>query len=138
MLTGYPDRDDIAHDPALQDRAFGHVGPGAIFTLIVGIHAVAGEYRHDTVTATYLSFPPRRRVVTAKPATYGLADTAAGLVSPLLAIVTTAAWCATMGGAFYLTTADTWRTLGGAWAANLAFAAIGVGVGTLAQTSVPR
>ena len=40
-----PDRDDIAHDPALQDKAFGHVVPGVIFTLIVGIHAVAGEYR---------------------------------------------------------------------------------------------
>jgi len=29
---------------ALQDKAFGHVGLAAIFTFIVGIHAVAGEY----------------------------------------------------------------------------------------------
>jgi ABC-2 type transport system permease protein len=119
------------HDPTVQSTALGHVGLAAIFTLIFGILAVAGEYRHGTVTDTYLSFPDRGRLATAKLAVYALFGAAAGLVSALAALGVTAAWWAAKGGTLHLSAADTWRTLAGGVAANIAFAAIGVGLGAL-------
>jgi ABC-2 type transport system permease protein len=119
------------HDPAIQSRAMAHVGLAAVFTLIFGILAVAGEYRHGTITDTFLSFPGRGRVIAAKLAVYGLAGAAAGLVSSAAALAATAAWWAGRGGAFHLSAASTWQTLAGGVAANCAFALIGVGLGAL-------
>ncbi|MFI5080725.1 MAG: hypothetical protein ACHQCE_06620 [Streptosporangiales bacterium] len=119
------------HDPAVQSRAMAHVGLAAVFTLIFGILAVAGEYRHGTITDTFLSFPGRRRVIAAKLTVYGLAGAAAGLVSSAAALATTAAWWAAKGGAFHLPAAGTWQTLAGGVAASCAFALIGVGLGAL-------
>ena len=122
------------HDPATQGRAFAHVGLAAIFTLVFGILAVAGEYSRGTITDTFLSFPARRSVIIAKLAAYGAVGAAAGLVSAGVALAVTAAWWSAKGGTFHLTAADTWRTLGGGVAANAAFAAIGVGVGALVRS----
>jgi ABC-2 type transport system permease protein len=119
------------HDPAVQSRAMAHVGLAAVFTLIFGILAVAGEYRHGTITDTFLSFPGRGRVIAAKLAVCGLAGAAAGLVSSAAALAATAAWWAARGGAFHLSAASTWQTLAGGVAANCAFALIGVGLGAL-------
>jgi ABC-2 type transport system permease protein len=135
-ISGLVAQGGNVHDPALQGRAYAHVGLAAICTLIFGVLAVAGEYRHATITDTYLSAPRRRRVVTAKLAVYGLAGAAAGLVSSLTAIGVTAAWWAAKGGSFHLSAAGAWSTLGGGVAANLAFAAIGVGLGALIRNPV--
>jgi ABC-2 type transport system permease protein len=118
-------------DPAVQSQALAHVGIAALLTLIFGILAVAGEYRHGTITDTFLSFPARGRVVTAKLGVYALVGAAAGLVSSVVALAATAAWWAAKGGTFHLSAGDTWRTLAGGAAANIAFAAIGVGLGAL-------
>jgi ABC-2 type transport system permease protein len=124
------------HDPAMPGRAFAHVGLAAIFTLVFGILAVAGEYSRGTITDTFLSFPARRSVITAKLAAYGAVGAAAGLVSAGVALVVTAAWWSAKGGTLHLSAAETWRTLGGGVAANAALAAIGVGVGALARNLV--
>jgi len=123
-------------DPALQAKAFSHVGLAAIVTLVFGILAVGGEYRHGTITDTYLSFPARRAVITAKLAVYGLVGAAAGLVSSVIAVAASTAWWAARGASFQLSTADTWRTLSGGLAANVAFAVIGVGLGALIRNLV--
>jgi ABC-2 type transport system permease protein len=119
------------HDPATQSKALGHISLAALFTLIFGILAVAGEYRHGTVTDTFLSFPDRGRVIGAKLVGYGAVGAAAGLVSSAVAIAVTAAWWAAKGASFQLTAAQSWQTIGGGVAVNIAFAAIGVGVGAL-------
>jgi ABC-2 type transport system permease protein len=121
------------HDPAVQGKALAHIALAALFTLIFGIFAVAGEYRHGTVTDTFLSVPGRGRVVAAKLAVYGLAGAVAGLVSAAAAVAVTAAWQAAKGGGIQLSAAGTWRTLAGGVAVNIAFAAIGVGVGALVR-----
>jgi ABC-2 type transport system permease protein len=123
-------------DPALQGQAYAHVGLAAVCTLVFGVLAVAGEYRHATITDTYLTAPRRGRVLAAKLAVYGVIGAGAGLVSSLTAIGVTAAWWADRGGAFRLSAGGAWSTLAGGVAANLAFAAIGVGVGALIRNPV--
>jgi ABC-2 type transport system permease protein len=135
-VTGLIQSGGNVHDPAVQRQALAHVGLAALVTLIFGIIAVAGEYRHGSITDTYLSCPDRRRVITAKLAVYGLVGAAAGLVSTAVALAVTAAWWAAKGGSLQLSGTDTWLTLGGGLAACFAFAIIGVGLGALMRNLV--
>jgi ABC-2 type transport system permease protein len=130
-VTGLVQSGGDVHDPATQSKALAHVALAALFTLIFGIFAVAGEYRHGTITDTFLSTPGRDRVVAAKLAVYGSVGAVAGLVSSAVAVVVTAAWWSAKGGSFHLSAGGSWRTFAGGVAVNVAFAAIGVGVGAL-------
>lgn len=124
------------HDPATLARALAHIGLAGFVALIFGILAVAGEYRHGTITDTYLSFPARGRVVVAKLAVFAGLGAVAGLVCAGAGLAAAAAWWSAKGGAFSLTGADSWRVIGGGIAVNALFAAIGVGLGALVRNLV--
>jgi ABC-2 type transport system permease protein len=130
-VTGLVQSGGNLHDPAVQSKALAHVALAALFTLIFGIFAMAGEYRHGTVTDTFLSAPARGRVVAAKLAVYGAVGAVAGLVSSAIAVAVTAAWWSAKGASFDLSAGGSLRTLIGGVAVNVGFAAIGVGVGAL-------
>ena len=130
-VTGLVVSGGNVHDPGTARTALAHAGLAAIFPLILGILAVAGEYRHSTITDTYLSTPRRDRVIAAKLAVYALAGAAAGVTSSGVALAVTAAWWAERGGHLQLSGTDIWLTLLGGVAANCALAAIGVGLGAL-------
>jgi ABC-2 type transport system permease protein len=130
-VTGLVESGGNVHDPATQNTALAHVGLAALFTLVFGILAVAGEFRHGTITDTYLTTPARGQVLTAKLGVYALAGAAAGLVSSVAGLAATAAWWAAKGASVQLPAGDAWRILGGGLAANVAFAMIGVGLGAL-------
>jgi len=132
-VTGLVQSGGNVHEPATQGKALAHVALAALFTLVFGIVAVAGEYRHGTVTDTFLSTPDRGRVVAAKLAVYGATGAVAGLVSAAAAVAVTAGWWAAKGGSFQLSAAGSLRILIGGVAVNVAFAAIGVGVGALVR-----
>jgi ABC-2 type transport system permease protein len=123
-------------DPGTQANALAHVGIAALFTLAFGIIAVAGEYRHKTITDSYLTTPGRAQVVGAKLIVYAVCGALAGLVASGVGLGVAAAWWSAKGVPFAWGNSLMWTAIGGGIAANAAFAAIGVGLGALIRNLV--
>jgi ABC-2 type transport system permease protein len=123
-------------DQSTQAKALAHVGIAAMFALAFGILAVAGEYRHKTITDSYLTSPGRAQVVGAKLVVYAIFGAVAGLLASIVGLAVAAAWWSAKGVSFSWGDSAMWITIGGGIAANAAFAAIGVGVGALIRNLV--
>jgi len=114
-----------------QTQAIAHVGLASALTLLFGILAVAGEYRHKTITDTYLSAPDRGLPVTAKLLVYSLLGAATGILAGGVALATAAIWWPAKGHSFSFGSGGVWTTPLGGVVADALFAAIGVGLGAL-------
>ena len=82
-------------DPAAVAAVYGSGAQASVVALVMGIMAMTGEYRSQTITATFLAEPHRGRVVAAKMAFFGItglilgaivALVILGLAAPLMAI----------------------------------------------------
>ncbi|RNM11536.1 hypothetical protein [Nocardioides pocheonensis] len=130
-VTGLVLSSDTLRTATAPQDALAHAGLASLFTLVLGIMAVAGEYRNLTVTDTFLSTPRRSRVIGAKLAAYGIAGAAFAVANAVTALLATRIWCAVKGVPLDLGDADLWRTVAGCAGWNVAFAVVGVGIGAL-------
>jgi len=110
-------------DAAIARAGAAHLGLTALFALVLGIMAVAGEHRHRTISDTYLSRPRRGEVLTAKLATYTGAGVAFGLLGAVTAVAATAVAATITGVTVDWSDPELWRTVGGG-AANSAWTKI--------------
>jgi hypothetical protein len=104
--------------------------------VLLGILAMAGEFRHHTITGTFLVTPDRGRVVAAKLAAAAL--TGIVLAAAVLAVTAAVAvpWLAAKGVAVSLLDGDLGRVLLGTLLAAGLCGLVGVGVGALVRNQV--
>jgi ABC-2 type transport system permease protein len=122
---------DDAQKPEQMAAAAAHVGLVSVFVFVLGILATAGEYRHKTITDTYLSTPRRGRVLLAKFGFYALVGAAFGVAGALIDVVTIAIVLSARGFSFHLWNPNLWLSLLGSIVWNALFAVLGVAVGAL-------
>lgn len=104
---------------------------GGILVIIVGILVMAGEFRFNTVTSTFLVTADRRRVVRAKLAASGLVGLGVGLAASLLTLAIALPWLAGRDVALGAHTMDIVVVLLGAIASTAIGGLVGVGIGSL-------
>lgn len=121
------------NDPETVLLSLSHIGLVSIFSLMLGITAVAGEYRNRTITDTYLATPSRGRAVGAKAIAYSVVGVGMGLLATLTAFAGTATWLNAKGTSLDLGMPGIGRTVLGCIVWNVCFAAVGVGVGALVR-----
>jgi ABC-2 type transport system permease protein len=120
---------------AYEEAAFAVTANATVLLLILGIIGMTQEYRHRTATPTFLTTPRRGRVVVAKLLAYGLVAVPLGLLIVATNVAVVEIYAGARGAAPSLT-GDNLRVLGGAWAALVIYAVIGVGIGALLRNQV--
>lgn len=105
-------------------------------TLALGIIAMAGEFRHQTITSTFLAAPRRLRVVLAKAVTLLFAGIGYGLAAMGTGVVVGAAIVSLRGGQTMLLSDGVPRALMTSTLAVALWALIGLGVGTLIRNQI--
>lgn len=119
---------------------FGSLGPlvysfatsiGYVFPVLLGALATTGEFRHQTLTPTFLANPRRLQVLGAKSVSSLFVGAAYGVVALVASVGAGALALSILGIDTALGDADTWAMFGRALIAMALWAAIGVGLGTL-------
>ncbi|MDR2347690.1 MAG: ABC transporter permease subunit [Bifidobacteriaceae bacterium] len=107
-----------------------------VFPVLVGALSVTQEYRHKTITATFLAEPRRGLVLAAKLVASLPMGAAYGLVCVVATALPAAAVFALRDAATGLDQADTWTFFARALLGFTIWAAVGVGVGALLPNQV--
>jgi ABC-type transport system involved in multi-copper enzyme maturation permease subunit len=115
--------------------AFATPSNAVVLMLILGIIGMTQEYRHRTVTATFLTTPRRARVVIAKLVAYGLAAVPFALVIVAVNVVVVTVYAGARGATPSFT-GDNIRVMATAGLALVIYTVIGVGVGALVRNQV--
>lgn len=109
---------------------------GYVFPLLVGTLMVTTEFRHKTLTPTFLSTPRRGVVLLGKFAVGILVGVLYGILGSLAAIATGAGVLSIFGIDTALTSPDTWVLVGRMLLAFALWAVVGIGVGTVVRNQV--
>lgn len=115
---------------------------GGILMIVIGILLMAGEFRFNTITTTFLITPSRKRVLKAKLAASGIVGLSLGLVASLLTLAIALPWLSARNVDLSSHSADIAVVLLGGIGATMIGGLVGVGIGaivtnqTLAVTAV--
>ena len=114
----------------------GSAGNGCVLALVLGIIAVAGEYRHNTITAAFLASPHRGRVIAAKAAAMTLLAAVIAVVCCATTLAVSLPWLSSKDVPVDLLSSDVAGVLAGSMFVTLIYALIGVGIGAMIRNQV--
>lgn len=117
-------------------NVFSNAGSGSIFVLVLGILGMTSEFRHGTITETFLVTPARGRVVLAKMITYTLVGLAFAAVASVATVALALPRMAAEGVDVSLGDPDVARVLVGVLAVTAIYGLLGVAVGALIRNSI--
>jgi ABC-type transport system involved in multi-copper enzyme maturation permease subunit len=109
---------------------------GYVFPLLIGTLMITSEFRHKTLTPTFLATPRRATVLWAKLAVGILLGVLYGVVGVIAAVGPSAAFLAGYGVDTELSSSDTWAMFGRMLLAYVLWVFIGIGVGALVRNQV--
>lgn len=109
---------------------------GYVFPVLLGALAVTGEFRHKTLTPTFLADPRRTEVLSAKFLSQLVVGAGLGIVAFAVSVGAGAAALAGFGFDTGLDTSDIWALIGRGILAMALWGAIGVGLGVLVTNQV--
>lgn len=109
---------------------------GYVFPLMLGTLSVTGEFRHQTLTPTFLATPKRSLVLIAKLIVMALFGVLYGVVALLASVVPGASLISLSDGITGLGDSETWLLFARVVLAMTLWALIGVGVGALIPNQV--
>jgi ABC-type transport system involved in multi-copper enzyme maturation permease subunit len=121
--------------PEFEKLAFATPSNAVVLMLILGIIGMTQEYRHRTVTATFLTTPRRGRVVLAKLLAYGLATVPFALAIVAVNVLVVTIYAGARGATPSLS-GDNLQVMASAGLALVIYAVIGVGIGALVRNQV--
>ena len=108
----------------------------AFFALLYGLTGITGEYRHGTITPTFLGTPVRERVLTAKLIAYAGAGLVLGLFAVLVTLAMALPWLAAKNIAVEFAGRDVALFLVGVLATATLWGALGVAFGSVFPNQV--
>ena len=103
---------------------------------IMGVLCVTGEYRHKTITTTFVLVPDRVRVLVAKVGATALWALGIGLVTLAAVAAVALPWNAGLGGVTARVTDQAGAVVPGLLASAVLLALFGLGFGTLVKNQV--
>ena len=109
---------------------------GYVFPLLIGTLMVTTEFRHQTLTPTFLATPKRGLVLWAKLAAGVVIGAMYGVISVISAAAPAAGILAGFGLDTELGSGDTWALFARTLLALMLWTLVGIGVGTLVRNQV--
>jgi ABC-type transport system involved in multi-copper enzyme maturation permease subunit len=88
-LAGAPMGESMLLDPEYITTLLSQTGTASTFVLLLGIIAMTGEFRHMTITTTFLATPRRGRVLVAKMVLFAAIGVAVAVLTLATVLLTT-------------------------------------------------
>jgi ABC-type transport system involved in multi-copper enzyme maturation permease subunit len=121
--------------PAAVTNIFSSAGSASIFVIILGIIAMSGEYRNQTITSTFLATPRRQSVIFAKVITYSIIAFVIAIIMWVAVVAVASILLATVEHAPVEWNA-VFEILGGTILGLVLYAILGVAIGALITNQV--
>ena len=136
LISGLTGSSSDVVDAGRQRGTFGIGGAALLFSSLVGVLTVTGEFRYGTIRPTLLFSPSRSRLVAAKLAASLIAGVTFGVIAEGLAFGVGYAVLAGRGGSIVLGTNELLLLTLGSVANATLWAGVGVGVGAILRNQI--